>query len=187
MFSSKKTRFTFIFFLNISNVQSFDFLPKNLIMRAEDSFKKYYHMIRILQQIVLLAIFEKFKIFLPKNTSIFLRKHIFFKKTPNFERFEKFYLFQSHSTANLLQFDEKTDIQTREQPMLARLARALSANIGYEKTHLCERNILLSIFSIWRKIINESISNQNASKCHSTLKKLATVIAYHFTWFEGAE
>ena len=36
--------------------------------------------------------------------------------------FWEFLLFQSHSTANLLLFDEKkTDIQTREQPMLARL------------------------------------------------------------------
>ena len=59
---------------------------------------------------------------------------------------------QSHSTAILLQFDEKNDIHEREEPKLACL-RELNCQTSGKKTHLFERKILLSIFSIWRKII----------------------------------
>ena len=52
----------------------------------------------ILEKFVTCIDFEKFKIF--KKTSIF-------PKTPNFWTFWEFFLFQSHSTANLLQFGEK--------------------------------------------------------------------------------
>ena len=48
---------------------------------------------------------------------------------------------------------KKIDIQTREQPMLARL-RELNWQTSGKKAHLFEKKILLSIFSIWRKIIN---------------------------------
>ena len=51
----------------------------------------------------------------------------------------------------MLQFDEKK-IQTREQPMLARL-RELNRQTSGKKTDLFEGKILLSFFSIWRKII----------------------------------
>ena len=46
----------------------------------------------------------------------------------------------------------KNDIHTREEPKLACL-RELNWQTSGKKTHLFERKILLSIFSIWRKII----------------------------------
>ena len=54
---------------------------------------------------------------------------------------------------NLQQCDEKNDIQTREQQMLAR-PRELNWQIPRKKTHPFERKILFSIFSIWPKILN---------------------------------
>ena len=100
-------------------------------------FKKYYHIIRILQQICYLKRLLKNSRFFSKNPSIFFKK-------PKFWTFWEILLFQSHSTANLLQFVEKNDIHTREQPMLARL-RELNWQASGKKTHLFEK-ILLSIF-----------------------------------------
>ena len=51
----------------------------------------------------------------------------------------------------MLQLDEKKF--TREHPMLARL-RERNWQTPCKKTHLIERNILFSIFSIWRKKIS---------------------------------
>ena len=65
-------------------------------------------------------------------------------------------IFQSHSRANLLD-QKKTNIPTREQPILARLARAQLANIGFKKnTPIWEEDFAFPIFNM----------AQNKSKQH---------------------
>ena len=80
----------------------FQVLPKKILYEGgKDIFKKYYHMIRILQQIYYLYRFWKTSRFFSKNP------YIFWKKKPKFWTFWEITLSQSHSTANSLQFDEK--------------------------------------------------------------------------------
>ena len=109
---------------------------------------KQYHLIRILQQIChFFRFWKKIQDFFSKNPSIFP------KKQPNFERFENSYYFSRilrQICYNLMK--KRFHIQTCEQPMLARL-RELNWQTSGKKTHLFERKILVSIFSIWRKII----------------------------------
>ena len=98
-FPRKKTLF-FIIFSKFFNVQSFLlFLPNKSHEGWKNIFKKYYHMIRILQQIYYFSDFKKNQFF-SKNPSIFSKK-------PKFWAFWESLLLQSHSTANLPQFDEK--------------------------------------------------------------------------------
>ena len=121
----EKKRFFFIF-SSFPNVQRFLFFfaEKNPIMRAQ---KNHFDLIRILQ-IYYLKRSRKYSIF-------FFEKLISFsRKTPNFERFEKWYYFSrilGQSCYNLMK--KKFDIKTRERPMLARLTRAQLANIGLKK------------------------------------------------------
>ena len=80
-------------------------------------------MIRILQQIYHLQEFLRNFIFFSKNLSIFL-------KNPNFERFGKSCFFSGILRQICYHLMEEIDFQTREQAMLARLARAHLAKIG---------------------------------------------------------
>ena len=66
----------------------------------------------------------------------------------------RFLLFQSLCTANLLQFDLKKFRHVNNRCRLV-----YTSSIGknrVKKTYPCERKILLSIFSIWRKINRRS-------------------------------
>ena len=68
--------------------------------------------------------FKKSQEFFSKNPLIFLKK-------PWILNYLRILTISVHSTTNLLQVDEKNfDIQTHEQPMLARLGRVQLANIG---------------------------------------------------------
>ena len=52
----------------------------------------------------------------------------------------------------MLPFDEKnSDIQTREQPMLARLTRAQLANIGEKNATIQEEDFAFQIFNMAQK------------------------------------
>ena len=90
-------------FSNFSSVQSFlIFCQKNLILRAERPFLKNIT--------IWYALYSKFTTFsdFKKFQDFFFEKPIyFFKKNPKFWTFWEILLFQSHFTANLLQFDEK--------------------------------------------------------------------------------
>ena len=150
-FQNKKTFFPrkkhlfFIIFSNFSNVRIFCFflLPKNLIMRAEKTF--------IRNNTIWYEFYSKFAtvINFEKKSIFFQKTHLFFqKKTHKFWTFWEILLFQQQIWNN---FFKKIDFQTREQPILDHL-RKLNWQTS-KKTHLFERKILLSIFSIWCKII----------------------------------
>ena len=94
-------------------------------------------MIRILQQITTFSNFQDFS----KIPSVFFKK-------PKFWTFWEILLFQSHSTANLLQVDEKNDIQAPEQPMLARL-RELNWQIsGKKNAPIWQEDFAFHIFNM---------------------------------------
>ena len=117
---------TFIIFSNFFNVQGFlIFSPKKPHNDGgKDICKKYDT--QCTENLLPLAIFQKFK--------IFLEKRIYFLREPKFRTFCEILLFQFHSTANLPQFDEKKfDFQTSEQATLAHSRRAQLANIALKK------------------------------------------------------
>ena len=87
---------------NFFHIQSFlTFCEKNLIIRAEMTFLRNIT--------VWYAFYSKFATFrdFEKNSSFSGKTHLFFQKRPKFRMFWEILLFQSHSTANLLQFGEK--------------------------------------------------------------------------------
>ena len=88
----------------VINVQSFLFFfcQINFIMMAENTFLRNIT--------TLYAFYSKFTTFSDflKNLDFFRKTHLFsFKIKPNFWTLREILLFQSHSTANLLQFDGK--------------------------------------------------------------------------------
>ena len=109
-------------------------------MRAEKTFLR-----NITKWYILYSKFTTFTDF--KNARFFFEKPIYFFNKTKFWTFWEILLFSSHSTANLLQFDEKIDLQTREQPMLAPL-RELNWQTSGKKTHPFEKNFAFHIFKM---------------------------------------
>ena len=103
-------------------------------MRAQNTFPRNINIT------ILYAFYSKFTTF-----SNFLGNQDFFRKTPNFERFEKFYYFSRILLKICYNSMKKIDIQTREQSMLAHL-RELNWQTSGKKKDLFERKILLSYF-----------------------------------------
>ena len=102
VFLSKK-HFIFIIISNFSNVQSSRFsvffCQINLIMRAENTFLRNITILyAFYSKSTTFGVFEKLKIF-------FKNFICFFETKPKFWTFLEILLFQSHSTANLLQLD----------------------------------------------------------------------------------
>ena len=148
IFSSKKH--SFFFLLNFSNFQNFlIFLRKKPYNRVKTTFSRNntiwyaFH-----SKFATFSVFEKkFKIF-SKNPSVFFLKPQILNVLRNLTISIAFY----GKFATI--WWKKIDIQTREQPMLARL-RELNWWTSGKKTQLFERKILLSIFSVWRKIVRK--------------------------------
>ena len=109
----------------------FFFCQINIITRAENEFWRNITILySIYSKFTTFSDFKKFKIFFEKPISFFL------KKAPKFERSEKFY-YLSRILRQIWQFDEKKiDIQTREQPTLARLRELNWQTSGKKPTYL---------------------------------------------------
>ena len=142
-FSSKKHSF-FIIFFNFSNVQSFFiFCKKNLINRAEKTFLDNTIRYAFYNKLATFSDFERIQNFPLKNPSIFC-------KNPKIWTFWENLLFQSHSTAICYNLMKNIFRHVNNRCWLV-----YASSIGKhwsKKTHLFERKILLSIFSVWRKI-----------------------------------
>ena len=99
--SRKKTLFS-SFFPTFPTFKVFWFSPKNFKSRAEKTFLR--------NNTIWYAFYSKFGTLIDfeKKSCFFLKKPISFSvENPKFWTFWEFLLFQSHSTANLLQFGER--------------------------------------------------------------------------------
>ena len=102
-FSRKKNTLYSSFFLNLPTFKVFWFFAKKTLNWVwNDIFKKQYHLMRILQQICHRWRFWKIQ-------GSFGKTHLFFQKRPKFRKIWEILLFQSHSTANLLQYVQKRE------------------------------------------------------------------------------
>ena len=125
----KKT-FSSSYFLNFPTFKVYCFFCQiNLIMRAEKTFLRnitiwyaFYSKFATLSDLIKIQNFSK-------NPSILW-------KNPNFERFEKFYDFSRILRQGCYNWMQKIDIQTREQPMLARLRELNRQTSGKKRTYL---------------------------------------------------
>ena len=71
----------------------------------------------------------------------------FFLKSPNFERFEKFYYFSCNLRQICYILWKKIDIRTREQPMLARLRELNWQTSGKTNAVIWEEDFAFHIFN----------------------------------------
>ena len=98
-----------------------------------------------------LAILKNLKVFSSEKTIHF---SIFLKKTKVWTFWEVL-LSRSHSTANLLQFGEKS---SRSERVNIVLARAQLANIGLKNGPIWEEDFAFIFLRLWRKIITRAAS-----------------------------
>ena len=98
-----------------------------------------------------LAVLKKVKIF-SKSPSFF------FKKSANFDHFVKVYFFSRILRQSCYNLMKKIDIQTREQPLLARLRDLNWQKSGQKNAPFLEEDFAFHIFNMAQIIIAALIS-----------------------------